>query len=65
MDIRDDRVMHYFDLNPNQDASFTVLLNASYQGKFYLPAVKVEAMYDNSIFANTAGRWVEVVPEKK
>ena len=64
MDIRDDRVMHYFDLNPNKEATFTVLLNASYQGKFYLPAVKVEAMYDNSVFANTAGRWVEVVKEK-
>lgn len=63
MDIRDDRVMHYFDLKPNGDGEFTVLLNASYQGMYYLPAVKVEAMYDNSIFANKSGKWVKVIPE--
>jgi uncharacterized protein YfaS (alpha-2-macroglobulin family) len=63
LDIRDDRTMHYFDLKANKKATFTVLLNAAYQGKFYLPAIKVEAMYDRSIFANTAGKWVEVLPE--
>ncbi|MEQ9401962.1 MAG: MG2 domain-containing protein [Cyclobacteriaceae bacterium] len=63
MDIRDDRVMHYFDLKPNKKVVFTVLLNASYQGRYYLPSVSVEAMYDNSIFANKPGRWVYVLPE--
>ena len=61
MDIRDDRVMHYFDLQPNKSVTFEVLLNASYQGKFYLPSVSVEAMYNNSIFANKPGMWVNVV----
>jgi alpha-2-macroglobulin len=65
MDIRDDRVMHYFNLKPNQEVSFTVLLNAAYQGKYYLPSVSVEAMYDNSIFANKKGRWVEITGEGK
>ncbi|MEP1094775.1 MAG: MG2 domain-containing protein [Cyclobacteriaceae bacterium] len=64
IDIRDDRVMHYFDLKPNKKASFTVLLNAAYQGRYYLPSTSVEAMYDNSIFSNRPGRWVNVVPEK-
>ncbi len=63
MDIRDDRVMHYFDLKPNQAKTFTVLLNASYKGKYYLPSISVGAMYDNSIFASKAGRWVDVVGE--
>ena len=63
VDIRDDRAMHYFDLAPNKTAKFTVLLNASYLGKFYLPSVSVEAMYDNAIFANQPGKWVQVVPE--
>lgn len=63
MDIRDDRVMHYFDLKPNKQVSFTVLLNATYQGRFYLPSVSVGAMYDNSIFANKPGKWVNVLPE--
>ncbi|WP_420580522.1 alpha-2-macroglobulin family protein [Reichenbachiella sp.] len=61
MDIRDDRVMQYFDLKPNEKKTFEVKLNASYKGKFYLPAVAIEAMYDNSIYARTAGQWVKVV----
>jgi alpha-2-macroglobulin len=41
-----------------------VLLNASYQGKFYMPATSVEAMYDDTIYAHKAGRWVEVITDK-
>jgi len=63
-DIRDDRVMNYFDLQPNRQIVIRVLLNASYQGKYYLPVTSVEAMYDNTIYAHKAGKWVEVVPEK-
>ena len=63
-DIRDDRVMTYFDLRSNESKTFKVLLNASYQGKYYLPAVQVEAMYDNSISANTEGQWVEVMQQE-
>lgn len=62
-DIRDDRVMHYFDLAPNKEATFKILLNATYEGKYYLPMVNVEAMYDNSIYANKSGKWVQVVSE--
>ena len=58
-DIRDDRVYTYFDLNSNK--SFTILLNASYLGKFYLPAVSCEAMYNANIQARTTGKWIEVV----
>ncbi len=60
-DIRDDRVMTYFDLVAGTKATFKVLLNASYQGTFYQPAVSVQAMYDNSIAANTKGGWVKVI----
>jgi alpha-2-macroglobulin len=63
MDIRDDRVMHYFDLKPNEKTTFTVLLNASYKGKYYLPSISVGAMYDNNVFASKVGRWVNVVGE--
>lgn len=61
IDIRDDRTMHYFDLKPNESATFEVLLNAAYQGDYYMPSISVGAMYDNSIFANKAGKWVNVV----
>ncbi|MFC2125106.1 alpha-2-macroglobulin, partial [Bacteroidota bacterium] len=63
-DIRDDRVMSYFDLKQHKAISIKVLLNASYQGKYYLPAVFVEAMYDNSIAANTVGQWINVSANK-
>lgn len=60
-DIRDDRIYTYFDLNANQTKVYRVQLNASYLGEFYLPAVSSEAMYDESINARTAGKWVKVV----
>ncbi len=67
-DVRDDRVYTYFDLPPmpNRAAkpatkTFRVLLNASYRGRFYLPAVSAEAMYDADIHARIKGRWVDVV----
>ncbi|MCB0429060.1 MAG: hypothetical protein H6585_02890 [Flavobacteriales bacterium] len=60
-DIRDDRVHMYFNLNRGQTKVFRVLLNASYLGSYYLPAVQSYAMYDESIHARTKGRWVEVI----
>ena len=63
-DIRDDRVYTYFSLKPNKRKTFIVHLNASYQGRFYLPALKCAAMYDHEIYAYRKGQWVEVIPEK-
>lgn len=60
-DIRDDRVLTYFDLAPRTSAVFHVLLNASYTGRYYLPGAHLEAMYDNTIHGRDKGRWVEVV----
>lgn len=59
-DIRDDRVYSYFKLAPNEKKIFTLQLNASYLGKFYLPAIYCEAMYDHTIHAQQQGKWVEV-----
>jgi uncharacterized protein YfaS (alpha-2-macroglobulin family) len=58
MDIRDDRVLAYFDLSDH--LVIRVKLHAAYKGTFYLPAVACEAMYDHSINANTTGQWVTV-----
>ncbi|MFO0357461.1 MAG: alpha-2-macroglobulin family protein [Sphingobacteriaceae bacterium] len=63
-DIKDDKVLTYFDLNTNETKTFNVMLNASYEGKYYLPSVNVEAMYDNSIYARTKGQWIKVVKQK-
>ncbi|RMA66115.1 alpha-2-macroglobulin family protein [Ulvibacter antarcticus] len=59
-DIRDDRVNFYFDLNRQESKTFTVKLNASYLGKYYLPGTQVEAMYDNNYYARNKGIWVTV-----
>jgi uncharacterized protein YfaS (alpha-2-macroglobulin family) len=60
-DIRDDRVNFYFDLPRGKAKTFNVLLNAAYLGKYYLPGVQAEAMYDNDFFVRTKGQWIEVV----
>lgn len=60
-DIRDDRALYYFDLAPGASRTFTLRINASYLGRYYLPGVQVEGMYDNRFFARTEGRFVEVV----
>jgi len=60
-DVRDDRVMTYFDLKKYGHKTFRIMANASYLGTYYLPSVKCEAMYDNNIISVTNGRWVKVV----
>jgi uncharacterized protein YfaS (alpha-2-macroglobulin family) len=60
-DIRDDRVYTYFHLPMNDRKSFIIQLNAAYLGRFYLPTVYCEAMYDNRINARKPGKWVDVV----
>ncbi|VAW15306.1 Large extracellular alpha-helical protein [hydrothermal vent metagenome] len=60
-DLRDDRANFYFDMNRNEIKTFRILLNASYLGKYYLPGIQVEAMYDNDYIVRTKGQWVEVV----
>lgn len=60
-DIRDDRTNFYFDLKKNETKTFRVLLNASYLGKYYLPGIQAEAMYDNEYLVRTKGEWIEVV----
>lgn len=56
-DIRDDRVLSYFDLDYRQTKTVRVRLQASYIGDYVLPAVQCEAMYDTSVQARTkAGR---------
>jgi uncharacterized protein YfaS (alpha-2-macroglobulin family) len=61
VDIRDDRVMQFFDLGAGATIRFQTRVNAAYRGRFYLPGIAAEAMYDAATHARTAGRWTEVV----
>jgi len=64
-DIRDDRIYSYFDIRQQETKRFRILCNASYRGKFYLPLIAAEAMYDATINARVPGRWIEIVEPGK
>jgi uncharacterized protein YfaS (alpha-2-macroglobulin family) len=64
-DIRDDRVLTYFNLAAGQTKTFKVRLQAAYRGKFYLPAVSLQAMYEPREQARTKGSWVTVIENVK
>jgi uncharacterized protein YfaS (alpha-2-macroglobulin family) len=65
IDIRDDRANLYFGIPKGQSKTYRILLNASYKGRYYLPAVNCEAMYDAAIHSRTQGRWVEITERKQ
>lgn len=60
-DIRDDRAYSYIDWLPaGKQVTVRINLCAVYPGRFYLPPVYVEAMYDHTVRANIEGRQVTV-----
>ncbi len=63
VDIRDDRVMQYFNLDAGATIRFQTNVNAAYRGRYYLPGIVAEAMYDATRNARSAGRWTEVVAQ--
>lgn len=61
LDIRDDRVMWFFDMwKYNESYDFVVKLNAVTAGEFILPPTLFEAMYDNKFKAVRQGKFVRV-----
>ncbi|HUH45705.1 MAG TPA: alpha-2-macroglobulin family protein, partial [Arenibacter sp.] len=54
-DLRDDKANFYFDMKGNETKVLRILLNASYLGKYYLPGIQAEAMYDNDYRVRTKG----------
>ena len=54
-DIRDDRVMTYFDLAAGQSRTFSHNVTGVFEGSFFRPAIHVYAMYDESIRALIPG----------
>ncbi|MGD1845125.1 MAG: MG2 domain-containing protein [Salibacteraceae bacterium] len=60
-DIRDDRINTYFWLESHHSVQYRVRLNATYKGRFYMPTIMAESMYDRTINAREPGQWVEVI----
>lgn len=61
-EIRDDKVYTFFDLGRRQSKTFEVKCTAAYAGRFFLPPILVEAMYEEEIHAQTKPQWIEVLP---
>ena len=62
-EVRDDRIYTYFSLKAGETRRYPVHLNAAYLGRYYLPGISVEAMYDAKVQARIAGRWVSVIQQ--
>lgn len=60
VDVRDDRIHYYFSMKRGQKATFGFHLNPSFCGKFYLPGVYAETMYDPETNGATKGEWIEI-----
>ncbi|WP_306012296.1 MULTISPECIES: alpha-2-macroglobulin family protein [unclassified Allomuricauda] len=61
VDTRDDRTHLYFGLDAKKSKTFTIQLNASFLGTYYLPGAQAEAMYDDNYQARNKGQWVNIV----
>jgi uncharacterized protein YfaS (alpha-2-macroglobulin family) len=57
-------VLQYFSLRAGDSITFHTRLNAAYLGRYYLPGLASESMYDDSVHARLKGQWVQVVPGK-
>lgn len=73
LDIRDDKIMWFFDLPYTSNYSFErgrnkfyflFKINAVTEGSFSIPAVKTEAMYDSDYISIEPMPKVEVIPNK-
>ena len=63
LDIRDDRIMWFFDMiGYNRTNDFVVKLNTVTVGEFVLPPTLFEAMYNNRYKAVKKGKSVRVLP---
>ena len=56
IDLRDDRAYFYFDLSPRSKKTFTLKVNATYEGNYMIPAVRCEDMYNAEIFYQIPAR---------
>ena len=62
-DVRDDRIYYYFSLEKDSAKHFQLIVNAAYKGRYYQPAINVEAMYEGNIKARQQGKWINIISE--
>jgi len=64
-DIRDDRIYSYFSLESGAQIELGSRFNAAYLGRYYLPGIYAEAMYEAEKRGQTRGKWVTVIRPAK
>lgn len=62
-DIRDDRMLTFFDLGKGETKQFLCRIQASYAGVYYMPATVCEAMYDADIYARSTASEIKIAQE--
>lgn len=63
-DIRDDKVITFFDLYKGSTITIDIPLIATYSGVFYQAPVTIEAMYNNEVYARMPSGRVKIVKSK-
>jgi uncharacterized protein YfaS (alpha-2-macroglobulin family) len=65
MDIRDDRLLLFTKLESNTRREFIYLLRAVNQGKYQLPVIGAEAMYDPEYHSYHGSQEINIVGRGK
>ncbi len=58
-DIRDTEISTYFSLKSKEDKTFVFHATVAYNGNYYVPAVRAEAMYDADYQAILPGQFIQ------
>ena len=64
-DLRDDRIHYYFSLAKGKTKRFQLVANAAYKGRYYQPAINVEAMYEGNMKARQQGKWITIAGKQE
>lgn len=59
-DIRDDKIVWFFDMQYGTETYFVLKLNAVTKGNFFMPGAVVEAMYSDEIGSGLEGRSIQI-----
>jgi len=57
-DIKDTEISTYFGMKPDEDKTFVFHATVAYNGNYYVPAVRAEAMYDADYQAVLPGQFI-------
>ena len=61
-DVRDTNIYTYFTLDASESKTFTFYATVAFEGNYYVPATRVEAMYDAEYQAISPGQAVSRIP---